>query len=778
MEVDTMRRIAVGGGGIDSWAGARRGGALLAAAVAGALVQPAEHVAAQGTAEDYRRALSLEERYRGLVTGVADGFVWQDDALLTFRRSVAGGHEFRAIDAGSGEERPAFDHARIATALGGATGARYAATTLPFTSFTYVDDGAAVDVAVEDDRYRCVLAESRCSALDGGARRPADGRSADDGEEIVRRSPDGRLEAFVRNYNIAIRATGSEEDTFLSQDGSEGNAYAASSIAWSPDSRMLAAYRVAPGHERLVHYVDTAPDDQLQPRHFTRTYTKPGDRLPTRRPVLFDVEAKRSSEIDDALFPNAYAMSPLRWREDGREVTFEYNERGHGTYRIVGIDRNGAARAIIDEVTESFFYYRASSGDGKMFRHDIDDGREVIWMSERDGWNHLYLFDGATGRVKNQITRGEWVVRDVVHVDEENRQITFAASGMNAGEDPYFVHFYRIGFDGSGLTPLTEANGTHEIVFSPDRRHYAVTWSRVDLPPIAQLRRTADRSVVAELGRGDMSALLAAGWRPPEVFTAKGRDGATDIWGIMVRPSSFDSTRSYPVIESIYAGPHDNHVPKAFTVFPARGMMAQAEVGFMVVMIDGMGTSNRSKAFHDVAWKNLGDAGFPDRILWHRAVAAKYPYYDLGRVGIYGGSAGGQNALGALLFHGDFYHAAVADNGCHDNRMDKIWWNELWMSWPLGPHYAASSNVEHAHRLRGKLLLTVSELDSNVDPASTYQVADALIRAGKDFEFLTIPGGEHARGPYHERKRFDFFVRHLLGGSPPDWNNGGIAAQN
>ena len=397
-------------------------------------------------------------------------------------------------------------------------------------------------------------------------------------------------------------------------------------------------------------------------------------------------------------------------------------------------------------------------------------------MSERDGWNHLYLYDGETGEVTNQITHGEWVVRDVVHVDEENRRIYFAASGMHPDQDPYFVHFYRIGFDGTGLTPLTEAEGNHSIGFSPDREYYVTTWSRVDLPPITQLRRTRDRKVVTELGRGDHSALLEAGWRAPEVFAAKGRDGETDIWGIIVRPSNFDPDRTYPVIESIYAGPHDHHVPKSFTVIPPRGMLEQAELGFITVMIDGMGTSNRSKAFHDVAWKNLGDAGFADRILWHRAVAERYDYYDLDRVGIYGGSAGGQNAMGGLLFHPDFYHVGVAHNGCHDNRMDKIWWNELWMSWPVGPQYAAASNVEHAHLLEGKLLLTVGEMDTNVDPSSTYQVADALIRADKEFDLVVVPGGGHARGPYHVRKRWDFFVEHLLDAETPDRNRGGVAA--
>jgi dipeptidyl aminopeptidase/acylaminoacyl peptidase len=291
---------------------------------------------------------------------------------------------------------------------------------------------------------------------------------------------------------------------------------------------------------------------------------------------------------------------------------------------------------------------------------------------------------------------------------------------------------------------------------------------------VSELRRTADRSLVATLERVDLSDLVKAGWKAPEVFTAKGRDGQSDIWGLIFRPTSFDPARRYPVIENIYAGPHGSHVPKSFSAFS--GSQAQAELGFIVVQIDGMGTSNRSKAFHDVAWQNLGDAGFPDRILWHKAAAAKYPSYDITRVGIYGGSAGGQNSMGALLFHPDFYKVAVSYAGCHDNRMDKIWWNEQWMGYPIGPQYSASSNVDHAGRLQGKLLLVVGELDTNVDPASTMQVVSALLKANKTFDLLVVPGENHnaARGGtygrYGQRKQYDFFVQHLLGAMPPDWN--------
>jgi dipeptidyl aminopeptidase/acylaminoacyl peptidase len=362
----------------------------------------------------------------------------------------------------------------------------------------------------------------------------------------------------------------------------------------------------------------------------------------------------------------------------------------------------------------------------------------------------------------------------VVKVDEDKRQIWFSAGGMTAGKDPYYLHYYRINFDGTGLTPLTTVDANHVVEFSSDMSFFVDHYSRPDLAPVLALHRAADASLAGEIEKSDISGLTRAGWRAPEVFVAKGRDGKTDIWGLVWRPSRFDAAKKYPVIEYIYAGPHGSHVPKSFAV--TSGMQAQAELGFVVVQIDGMGTSNRSKAFQDVAWQNLKDAGFPDRILWHRAFAAQNSWYDITRVGIYGGSAGGQNSLGALLFHPDFYKVAVSYAGCHDNRMDKIWWNEQWMGWPIGPQYAESSNVDNASRLQGKVLLIVGELDTNVDPSSTLQVVSALLKANKNFDFLMIPGAEHNAGrggefgDYGERKRFDFFVRHLMGQNPPEWS--------
>jgi dipeptidyl aminopeptidase/acylaminoacyl peptidase len=563
--------------------------------------------------------------------------------------------------------------------------------------------------------------------------------------------------------------------SMLSFDGSEGDAYQLMSIRWSPDSKKLVAYRRRPGYNRLVHYVLSSPADQLQPKDTSIFYRKPGDLLDGIQPVLFDVATRAEAVVSTALYPTPYQISQAVWRKDSHAFTFEYNQRGHQVYRVIEVDAaNGAARAVVSDEPKTFFSYRPLNGSptdhGSYWRYDVDDGKEVLWMSERDGWAHLYLYDGATGKVKNQVTKGEWVVRGVDSVDAAKRQIWFRASGMIPGQDPYFVHYYRINFDGTGLVKYTEADGTHTVSWSPDRRYYVDMYSRVDLPTVLELRKTGEaRGTVLE--KGDMSAQLATGWKAPEVFVAKARDGKTDIWGIVVRPLTLDPSKKYPVIEQIYAGPQGNFVPKTWG--GGQQLQALAELGFVVVQIDGMGTNNRSKAFHDVAWRNLGDAGFPDRILWHKAYAARNPWYDVTRVGLYGTSAGGQNAMGGLLFHPEFYKVAYSNSGCHDNRMDKIWWNEQWMGWPLGPHYDASSNMVNAAKLEGRLMLVIGEFDTNVDPSSGYQVANALIQAGKYFDLLVVPNGGHgAGGQYAARKRNDFFVQWLLGVQPPNWNLG------
>ena len=731
-------------------------------------------LSAQGKQADYDRAFGLREKLSGLVVNMPERPFWiEKTSRFWYRKSVKGGSAFYLVDAKALKKEPAFNHKKLADSLSGLLEEEAEPLKLPFRSIKFLEEEKSIEFEIGEWKYTCDLTTYECKKAGPAERRwrPRDfsmwerGPAPQAASKEAKESPDGTMEAFIENYNVYIRTKDKKDDSALSFDGSEGNYYTYGSIAWSPDSKKIAAYRLRRGYHRLIHYIESSPGDQLQPKHHTMEYAKPGDSLDVEQPVLFLVDEKKQIPVDNALFPNPYDISDPVWREDSRALTFEYNQRGHQVYRVIEIDgTTGKSRAVISEEANTFFDY-----SGKNFRHDIDDGKEVIWMSERDGWNHLYLYDGGTGTVKNQITKGEWVVRRVEKVDEEARQIYFLASGMNEGQDPYFTHAFRIDFDGSNLTPLTSGDFSHSVSFSPDMAFYVDTWSRVDVPPVMELRRTSDQKVLMQIEKTDIRELINAGWKPPEIFVAKARDGKTDIWGVINRPMDFDPDKKYPVVEYIYAGPHGSFVPKTFS--PCNRMQPLAEMGFIVVQTDGMGTSNRSKSFHDVCWKDLGDAGFPDRILWHKAAAAKYPSYDISRVGIYGGSAGGQNALGGLLFHPEFYKAGVSSCGCHDNRMDKIWWNELWMGWPLGPEYGASSNVDNAYRLKGKLLLIVGELDTNVDPSSTMQVVSALIKADKTFDLLVIPGGGHGMGgAYGERKLYDFFLQHLHGITPPNWN--------
>jgi len=595
----------------------------------------------------------------------------------------------------------------------------------------------------------------------------------------VARSPDQKWEVLVHGHNLFLHEVKSGEDTQLTFDANPDDSYAQNSratraidmeyetrdpedptprIFWAPDSQHFVAMKFKPGTDRRVYMVQSSPKDQLQPKLVSVPYLKPGDDVPYAKPHLFEVNTRKEIPVDDALFENPWSISEVRWWPKSDRFTLLFNQRGHQVMRILSVDANaGKVSPIVDEECETFFCYAS-----KLFTEYIDESDEIVWMSERDGWNHLYLYDAKTGYVKNQITKGHWVVRKVNRVDEKKRQIWFEAGGLIPEQDPYYIQHCRINFDGSGLTVLTEGDGTHSVQYSPDKRFLIDTWSRVDLPPVNDLRRTDDGRLVCHLETADISELEAKDWRAPERFVAQGRDGKTDIYGVIFWPKDLDSKKKYPVLEDVYAGPHDSFVPKAFQ--SSYRNVKLADSGFIVVQADGMGTSNRSKKFHDVCWKNIEDAGFPDRIRWIQAAAARHSCMDLARVGIYGTSAGGQSALRGMLEHGDFYKACVADCGCHDNRMDKIWWNEQWLGWPLDESYVRSSNAVNAHKLEGKLLLMLGELDQNVDPASTLQVVNALIQADKDFDLLVMPNTGHgvARTPYGSRRLVDFFTHAFL----------------
>ena len=724
---------------------------------------------AQGTVEDYNRAYALREKYNAkhvLYAGVVPHWVDQTSAFWYVRQTEKG-KEYVKVDAASKKRTALFDQQKMASALTEKAGREINAYNLPLQNCRLNISLDTLRFQLDGKFWAYSIKNNRL--LDEGAI-PSRGKERhwmevdDEKEGSPVTSPDGKWTAFIKNDNVYVREVATGKEKQLSQDGTLSNYYS-SYIQWSPDSKSVVSCRIRPVEKRYVYYVESSPADQAQPKLHKQEYAKPGDELRFKVPCIFEVESGRRLIPSTELFSHQYELSGPMWNADSKAITFEYNERGHKVYRVLEMSAvDGSVRTLIEEKEEKYVNYP------RIYRNYLSDGKRIIWSSERDNYNHLYLYDRATGKPLNQITKGEWYVRGVQHVDEANEVIYFSANGMKKGEDPYLIHYYKINFDGSNLVELTPEEGMHQCWYSSDYKYLVDVYSKVDQAPIAVLRDAKNGKIRMQLDKADISALLANGWKAPEVFSAKGRDGKTDMWGVIYRPSNFDPSKKYPVIEYIYSGPGDQYVPKTFSSYNW-WMTSLAELGFIVVQVDGMTTSFRSKEFEEVCYKNLKDAGLPDHIAWIKAAAQKYPYMDIDRVGIFGCSAGGQESTGAVLFHPEFYKAAYSACGCHDNRMDKIWWNELWMGYPVDESYSACSNVDNAHLLTRPLMLVVGELDDNVDPASTMQVANALIKANKDFELVVIPGAHHTMGEdFGEHKRYDFFVRHLMGVTPPSWD--------
>ena len=703
---------------------------------------------------------------------------WIDGTRLWYgETSRDGARRWWLVDAakeGAAARSPLFDHAVVAEALAKA-GRVVDADRLPVRGISIDRDGGlSVRVALEGLGQPLVfpIADGSQATAAGAMSEPEavdalDGQKETEAPDPVLLQMQGTvlppmLRVELDGPNLVVVRDGKE--VLRTSDGVDGDAYRAHWTALGQDA--VFALQVKEGQRRDVHLVESAPREALQPKLRTIDYPKPGDAIDRAVPRLFrlahdgggpSAAAMREIALDNALFANPWSIDRVRVLPGGSEIAFLYNERGHRVVRLVAVDlRTGAARTIAEESYPTFVDYT-----NKIWMHWLDSTGELLWMTERSGWNHIVLVDVATGKVKRAVTAGAWIVRRVHAVDEVARTVDLAVMGRDSAQDPYHVHHARVAIDDGRLTMLTDGDGTCRVDFSPTREALVSVRARADLPPVHEVRRASDGALVAELGRADDGAVRAAGWRPPLRFSAKARDGVTDIWGLAYLPSDFDPTKPYPVIENIYAGPHGQHVPKWFEL--GGRSREYAELGAVVVQIDGMGTNWRSKAFQDVAAKNLADAGFPDRIAWIRALAASQPGLDLSRVGIFGGSAGGQNAMRAVLDHAGFYKAAVADCGCHDNRMDKIWWNEQWMGWPVDESYVRSSNTEDAAKLGGALMLVVGALDENVDPSSTMQVVQKLIDAGKDFELLVVPSGGHgiAEGEYGNLRRARFLLREL-----------------
>ena len=733
----------------------------------------------------YRDANLLDSTIRNKVFKTNVQANWQPDGeSFWYRNSLKDSTiEYIYVDAAKAQKRKAFDHVKLAQAVGKASGKTYDAARLRIPNLVFENNASVITFQMDASWWKCDLTTYECTSTstppgfrdntDRERRFGGGNRGNFDQNELgpmTRRarafrsdsiSPDKQWVVFARNGNVFLRSAIGGEESQLTNDGTIQKPYG--QFAWSPDSKNVIGYHINPVKDKEVYYVlSSAGGTRGQLR--SRGYAQPGDSNSSYEMFVFNVADKKQTRVDIGIIDFS-GVPLLHWRkDDSNYFTFERVDRGHQRFCIIEVNLpSGKSREIVDEKTNTFIF------EQRIFTYYMPDTHEILWVTEKDGWRQIYLLDELTGKEKTQVTKGNWVVREIDSIDQKKRQVWFEASGMNPGEDPYFVHYYRIGFDGKNLVKLTEGNANHRASFSPNRNYFIDNYSRVDMAPIIELKRTEDGSKIMELERADISAYLATGLNLPEPFHAKGRDGETDIWGVVFRPRHFDPKKRYPIIEQIYAGPQGSFVPKSF--YPYGETQSLAELGFIVVQIDGMGTYNRSKAFHDVCWKNLADAGFPDRILWMKALAAKYPYVDTTRVGVYGTSAGGQNAAGAVLFYPQFYDAAVSACGCHDNRVDKQWWNEQWMGYPVGKHYDEQSNITNAYKLQGDLLLVVGEADENVPPESTYRVVDALIKAGKTFDFLAVPGAGHGDGgPYGRKVKRDFFVKSLLGVDPPKRN--------
>ena len=720
--------------------------------------------------EVMKRASALDTTLRNISANNSINAIWQaDQTSFYFRKNLEGRNwEYVYVNPLAGVKKTAFDHTRLAQTLTTATGKKQEAARLRLNEMFFNKNATVLTLKSEGNWYQVnllsyVATPTSDTVYTNYNKRPSFQNRGPRGRFGPNfKSPDGKNEIAFREGNLYVKDLASNAEVKLTTDGTTEKPYAYG--VWAPDSKTILAYKTNPVKTKEISYILSSVPNTTRGELKTRPYAQPGDEFSSYEPYVFEVLTKKKTKVEtDVLDLNGPPR--VQWREgNNRFYTYEKTDRGHQRFRIIEVDvQTGKTRNVVDEKTNTFIY------QNRVFTNYLPKTNEIIWTSEQDGWQHVYLVNGLTGK-QQQITKGNWVVRTVDSVDVLKRQLWFSASGVNANEDPYYIHYYRIGFDGKGMIDLTPEKGNHVITYTPDKKFYIDTYSQVNIAPVMEFRRIADGKKLIEIERGSTAAYLAAGVKLPEPFVAKGRDGVTDIWGVICRPSYMDENKTYPVIENIYAGPQDSFVPKNF--MPISEMQSIAELGFIVVQIDGMGTANRSKAFHDVCWKNLADAGFPDRIAWMKAMATKYPYIDISRVGIYGTSAGGQNSAGALLFHPEFYKAAVSACGCHDNRVDKQWWNEQWMGYPVGPHYAAQSNITNAHKLEGNLLLIVGEADENVPAESTYRMGDALIKANKDFEILTIPGMGHSDGgTYGRRRKREYFIKHLLNIELPSRNN-------
>jgi dipeptidyl-peptidase-4 len=705
---------------------------------------------------------------------------WTAGELLWYRDTSADGVRFVIFDPVKLTKEPAFDHTRLAAALSAAAGRKYEAGKLPFETIELSPDATSVSFAAGGRRFRCDRQGRQCALEQVGA---AAGRSRTDAP-----SPDKKKTAFIRAYNLWVRDIATGKETQLTTDGVKDNSYALDNagwtksdrpvLVWSPDSKKIATFQQDQRNVGEMYLIETKVG---HPVLHAWKYPLPGDETVAMiRRVIIDVDAPRviplqmppdqhRSTLCDHVVCRGSEWEDVQWSPDSSQLAFVSTSRDHKqeNLRIAGAS-DGAARDVIEETAATQY----ESGQGMVNWRYLPSSNEFIWYSERSNWGHLYLYDLATGKLKNQITSGDFVVTELLRVDEKTRKLCFLADGREKGRDPYFNHLYRVGFDGTGLTLLTPEDANHEVTFSPSGRFFVDNYSKPDAPPVTILR-DAEGKLLATIERADISKLEAAGWKPPQPITVKARDGVTDLYGLMFKPANLDPLRKYPIVNHIYPGPQGGSVgSRSFAA--ARGdSQALAELGFIVVAIDGMGNPQRSKSFHDAYYGNMGDNTLPDQIAAMRELARRFPWIDIERAGIWGHSGGGYAAADAMFRYPDFFKVGISEAGNHDNREYEDDWGEryegLLQKTAAGTNYDDQANENIARNLKGHLLLAHGTMDDNVPPYNTLLVVNELIKANKDFDLLLLPNRHHGFGnePYMVRRRWDYFVRYLIGAEPP-----------
>ncbi len=738
------------------------------------------------TNDDYARAERfLANAVRGLVFGTEVRPNWLERGRFWYRSAIPEGNEFVLVDPARGRRERAFDHERLAQALSLAAGATYTAMALPFETFHLAADGRAITFDLDERTFTCDIRAYRCTAQ---ARAPSQNRGGERTQGVT--SPDGARLAFLRDHDLWVREVATGAETRLTTDGVEDFGYATDNagwtrsdrpvLLWSPDSKMIATFQhdargvgdmylvsTTVGHPELEAWKYPLPEDSVIFRIHRVVIHLEGPGAP--RVVRLDMppDQHRSTITDHVVCGGAFC--DVEWAPDGSQLAFVSSSRDHKEAILrVADPRTGAVRTVLAERVETFF----ESGNDLVNWHFLPEYGEVIWWSERSDWGHLYLFDLRTGQLKHPITGGEWIVNQLRHIDRENRVLYFTGSGREPG-DPYFEYFYSVSMDGGQVRLLTPDSAHHTITLSPALDHFIDAASTPTDPGRIVVRDMRGRERV-KLETGDISRLVEHGWQPPMPFTVKARDGRTDLFGLLYRPTAFDPGRKYPVVNYLYPGPQSGSVGgRSFT--PARrDHQALAELGFVIVELDAMGTPGRSKSFHEAYYGNMGDNGLPDQIAGIRQLAARFPWMDLDRVGIWGHSGGGFASTAGILRHPDFYKVAVSQAGNHDNRNYEDDWGEKWQgllkTLPDGTTtYDNQANQLVAGNLKGKLLLAHGTMDNNVPPNNTMVVVDALIAANKDFDFILFPNRRHGFGnePYMMRRRWDYFVKNLLGAEPP-----------